>query len=82
MDDSDNKNDVAFKMNGDWKEQAMQLKSKYTQLTDEDLIYESGKVSYLLKRIEARLNKSREEVVAIIRKVQPSNGLIHSKIPS
>lgn len=62
----------AFKMTGDWKEQSKQLKTKYPQLTDEDLKFEAGKESDLLKRVEKRLNKNREEVTNIIRKVQPA----------
>jgi uncharacterized protein YjbJ (UPF0337 family) len=67
----DPKNVTAFKMTGDWKEQSKQLKSKYPQLTDQDLKYEEGKTSELLSRIEKRLNKKYDEVVNIIRKGQP-----------
>jgi hypothetical protein len=57
-------------MTGDWKEQSKQLKTKYSALTDADLKYEAGKESDLLKRVETRLNKNREEVVKIIKNVQ------------
>ena len=62
----------AFKISGDWANQAKQLKDKFAQLTDADLKFETGKEDDLLKRVEARLNKKREEVINIIRKVQPS----------
>lgn len=61
-----------FKITGNWKEQSNQLKNKYVQLTDEDLKFEEGKENDLLKRVETRLNKNRQEVVNIIKKVQPA----------
>ncbi|MCA6074651.1 hypothetical protein [Fulvivirga sedimenti] len=71
----DQKPAAAFKMTGDWKEQSKQLKAKYSQLTDEDLKYEAGKENDLFKRVEKRLNKNHDEVVNIIRKVQPAQAL-------
>jgi hypothetical protein len=40
-------------------------------LTDADLKFETGKEEDLLKRIETRLNKKRDEVINNIRKGQP-----------
>ncbi|MEQ8705077.1 MAG: general stress protein CsbD [Phaeodactylibacter sp.] len=65
------KKQESFKMTGDWKNLSKQMKAKYDQLTDSDLKFETGKENDLLKRIESRLHKSREEVVSIIRKLQP-----------
>lgn len=61
-----------FKITGDWNVQSKNLKQKFSQLTDGDLKFETGKEDDLLKRIETRLNKKREEVVNIIRKGQPA----------
>lgn len=66
------KHSEVLTMKGDWKEQSLQLKDQYSQLTDEDLEFEVGKEDDLLRRVENRLNKNREEVLHIIRKVQPS----------
>lgn len=60
-----------FKVTGNWSEQSKHLKEKFSQLTDADLKFEEGKEEDLLKRIETRLNKKREEVINIIRKGQP-----------
>lgn len=57
-----------FKITGNWKEQSKELQNKFPQLTDADLKHEPGKENDLLKRVETRLNKSRDEVVNIIRK--------------
>lgn len=60
----------AFKITGNWTEQSKELKSKYAQLTDADLKFEAGKEGELLKRVQTRLNKNREEVINIIKKGQ------------
>lgn len=67
----DQKPAEAFKMTGDWKEQSRKLKFRYAFLTDEDLKFEPGKENDLLKRIETRLDKKRDEVIKIIKRVQP-----------
>jgi len=40
------------------------LKEKYSQLTDADLKFEAGKENELLGKVETKLNKKREEVLA------------------
>ena len=59
-----------LKMVGSWQNQSRILQAKFAQLTDADLHYEVGKEEELLKRIEARINKRREEVINIIQKGQ------------
>ena len=59
-----------FKITGNWGIQSKKLKEKFSQLTDADLKFETGKEDDLLKRVEARLNKKREEVINIIKKGQ------------
>ena len=71
MENSKNKSPEAFKITGNWKKQAQELKGKYSQLTDDDLKFETGKENDLLKRVETRLNKDREDVINIIKKGQP-----------
>lgn len=61
-------NTETFKMTGNWDDQTVVLKEKFPQLTDADLKFETGKESDLLKRMETRLNKKREEVINIIKK--------------
>lgn len=61
-----------FKITGDWNAQSKQLKEKFTQLTDADLKFETGKEHELLGRMESRLNKNRDEVIGIIKKEQPA----------
>lgn len=68
METKENKNMEEFKITGNWADQSKQLQDKFAQLTDADLKFETGKENELLKRIETRLNKKREEVINIIRK--------------
>ena len=60
-----------FKIQGNWSAQSKELKSKFPQLTDSDLKFESGKENEMLKRVESRLSKTRSEVIGIIRNAQP-----------
>lgn len=71
MDITQNKSEENFKMIGNWDEQSKLLKEKFSQLTDADLKFETGKENELLTRVETRLNKKREEVINIIKKGQP-----------
>ena len=71
MENPNKKTAESFKITGNWATQSKELKSKYSQLTDADLKFETGKENDLLKRVETRLNKNREEVINIIKKVQP-----------
>lgn len=53
-----------------WKETSEKLKEQFAQLTDIDLVYEKGKETDLLGRIETRLHKKRTEVVDLINKYE------------
>ncbi|MNS52225.1 hypothetical protein D3C72_849350 [compost metagenome] len=70
MDTTQNKGNTPFTITGNWDTQSKQLKGKYVQLTDADLKFETGKEDALLTRIETKLNKKRDEVIYIIKKVQ------------
>lgn len=72
MDLKQNKNGEPFKIIGNWETQSKQLKKEFIQLTDSDLKFETGKENDLLTRMESKLKKTREEVINIIKKVQPA----------
>jgi hypothetical protein len=59
-----------FQITGDWYVQCQTLREKFPQLTDADLKFQTGKDEELLGRISTRLNKTRGEVINIIRKGQ------------
>jgi uncharacterized protein YjbJ (UPF0337 family) len=49
-----------------WKEQKGKLKAKFPTLTDADLQYEEGKKDDMLKRVQDKLGKTKEELSKII----------------
>jgi hypothetical protein len=61
----------AFRISGDWNAQSRKLKATFTQLIDEDLTFVVVKENSLMKRIEKKLNKTRDEVIEIIKNAQP-----------
>ncbi|MFO7657014.1 MAG: general stress protein CsbD [Bacteroidales bacterium] len=67
---SQSKNNEAFKITGNWDAKSKLLQGRFSQLTDADLKFETGKEDELLGRVERRLNKKREEVITMIKNVQ------------
>jgi hypothetical protein len=61
----------AFKMRGNWRIQSDLLKKKFADLTDADLEFTDGEEKKLLRKLEIRLNKKREEIIEIIKSFQP-----------
>lgn len=53
-----------------WNDSSKKLKEQFSQLTESDLKFETGKEEDLLKRLENRLNKKRPEVIDLINKHQ------------
>jgi uncharacterized protein YjbJ (UPF0337 family) len=51
---------------GNWNQVKGRLKSTYGQLTDDDLLLESGKEEELYGRLQKKLGKSREEIKKMI----------------
>jgi uncharacterized protein YjbJ (UPF0337 family) len=51
---------------GNWNQVKGRLKAAYGQLTDDDLILESGKEDEMYGRLQKKLGKSREEVRKMI----------------
>jgi hypothetical protein len=50
MENSTNKTTESFKIKGNWATQSKELKGKFSQLTDEDLKFETGKENDLLQK--------------------------------
>lgn len=53
-------NKLNFK--GNWNEVKGKLKQKYSQLTDDDLLYAEGKEDELVGKLQQKLNMGRKEV--------------------
>jgi hypothetical protein len=57
-----------FIIKGNWDNRRDALQQKFVQLSYEDFTYEPGRKNELLNRLEARLNKGRQDVINIITK--------------
>jgi uncharacterized protein YjbJ (UPF0337 family) len=49
-----------------WNEQKGKLKTKFAILTDADVSYAEGKKDDMITRLQIKLGKTKEELVAII----------------
>jgi hypothetical protein len=60
-----------FKITGDWTIQARKLRQRFSILNDSDVRFEPGREDMLIKHLETRLGKTREDVITILRRGQP-----------
>lgn len=65
--EGERKTNELFKFSGDWEKQSAALKVKFPKLTSEDVKFENGKELDLIKRLETKLDKGRNEVVDILK---------------
>ena len=70
METTQSKTGDTFKVTGNWETQSKALKTQFNQLTDSDVKFETGKEEELVSRLQTRLSKSREDVLAILKKTQ------------
>ncbi|HEY9169409.1 MAG TPA: general stress protein CsbD [Lutibacter sp.] len=53
-------------MRKNWYETKQKLKHKFAKITDNDLLFEEGKQEDLVKKLQKKLGKSKEEILNII----------------
>lgn len=53
-------------LKSNWNEIKGKLKGKYGELTDDDLTYVEGKEDQLIGRIQQKVGRKREEIIADI----------------
>lgn len=53
-----------------WRKLKSLLKQRFPQLSDQDLVFESGKESELFVRLEEKTGKSNEELTRIVKGLQ------------
>lgn len=53
-----------------WREQKIMLKRRFPILNDEDFVYEEGNKETMLKRLQAKLNKSAAELESLFAELQ------------
>ena len=49
-----------------WDDQKKKLKAKFSTLTDADLNFEENKKEEMMKKVQAKLGKTREELAKIV----------------
>lgn len=49
-----------------WNDQKTKLKSKFSNLTDEDLRYENGKKDEMMTKLQTKLGKTKDEFATIM----------------
>ncbi len=52
---------------GNWTEQKGKLKQQFAVLTDNDLMFEEGKMDEMYGKIQIKLGKTKEEMQEIIK---------------
>ena len=55
-----------IELKGNWNELKGKLKQRYAALTDNDLLYQSGKKDEMLGKLQIKLGKTKEELHNII----------------
>ena len=60
------KHDDQLVMHGSWEDVKRQLSANYAELTEDDLAYNKGSEHELLGRLQARLNKTKDEVLKLL----------------
>lgn len=53
-------------LSGNWNESKSKLKKKFDFLTDNDLMFEKGTKKEILTKLQAKLGKTKEELLRII----------------
>jgi len=55
-----------MEMRGNWNEEKGKLKQKFGILTDNDLLFATGKKEEMMGRLQMKLGKTKEELLKII----------------
>lgn len=55
-----------LRIKGNWNELKGQLKQRFSNLTDDDLMYQEGREDELIGRIQRKTGKSQDEVINFI----------------
>ena len=58
-----------IKTNANWNVLKGTLKEKYSQLTDDDLMYIEGKEDQLIGKLQKILGKNRDEIIHMLKKL-------------
>ena len=60
-------NNLELNLKSNWNQLKGQLKQKYAELTDDDLVYVDGKEDELIGKIQEKTGETKEEIAEWIR---------------
>ena len=58
-----------IKTKANWNALKGTLKEKYSELTDDDLLYVEGKEDQLIGKLQKAIGKSKEEIIHMLKKM-------------
>ncbi|WP_445454659.1 hypothetical protein [Flavobacterium sp. 25HG05S-40] len=70
----------AFKIPSDWEVKAKLLRRRFPQLTSSDVTIDQDDGHSMLRRLEKKLDKTRSEVIEIIKNTLPNKFINNLKI--
>ncbi|MDI5889229.1 MULTISPECIES: CsbD family protein [Flavobacterium] len=59
----------SIELTGNWEEQKGKLKQRFAALTENDLLFTEGKKEEMLKKLQIKLGKTKEEILKIIQSI-------------
>lgn len=59
----------SIELKGNWEEQKGKLKQKFAALTENDLLFTEGKKEEMLRKLQIKLGKTKEEILKIIQSI-------------
>lgn len=69
------KNPTVFRLQAPWETVKERMKENDISLTDEDLEYTPGKEEELIRRLEKKMNRSGDQVIAYIESISSNEHL-------
>ena len=57
---------VSAPLLGNWEDQKVKLRGRFSKLTETDLHFEEGKKEEMLERVQIKLGKSKAELAALL----------------
>ena len=62
MENKPNNSSSSLKIKGNWNEMKGKIKQKYSNLTDDDLLYQEGKEDELYGRLQKKTGQTKESL--------------------
>ncbi|WP_035671980.1 general stress protein CsbD [Flavobacterium sp. 83] len=57
----------SIELEGNWEEQKGKLKQKFAALTDNDLLFKESMKDEMIRKLQIKLGKTKEELLTVIK---------------